>query len=89
MKTLTIRIASVVATMLVGVVATQAYPNTYRIDSSKLPLLVDKYYEIKHPDGPVTLTPAQIEELSKVQLTRRPGDFEVPVPNDHVIQFGF
>ena len=86
MNTFTIRIASAAAALLVGVVAAQAAPNTYSIDQHKLPLLVDKYYEIKHPDGPVTLSPAEIEALTRVQLTKRPSEMEIPVPGG---QFGF
>lgn len=86
MNTLTIRIASAVAALLATVVVSQAAPNTYSIDQHRLPLLVDKYYEIKHPEGPVTLSPGQIEALTKVPLTERPGDFGVPMPGG---QFGF
>ena len=87
MTNLTIRITSVLAALLVGVVATQAAPNAYQYDKSQLPILVDKYYEIKHPDGPVTLSRSDIEELTTQPLYRHVDNFDIPMPREQ--QFGF
>lgn len=52
MKTITTRLAF--AALAASVAATAAHAAPLAQYTGDLPILVDRYYEIKHPDGPVT-----------------------------------